>query len=195
MEGNRYLGLLCKGETGNYKSDRSKIYIFECPYCGSDFNSTKIALKPKTGRLLGKDHCGCQTYIRRATRVGIPPANKLSDKDRTISQSLQAYTASAKTRSLDFKLERADVENLIFGNCYYCGVVPSTVRSLGQGAWKRNSLLINGIDRKNSNQGYILENVVSCCSLCNYFKSDMDFEIFCALVHKISYNLKYNQNL
>lgn len=186
--------LLAKGTTGKKASDGSIIYLFECPYCGKDFESTKQNLKPKTGRKFGKDHCGCQTYTRRATRVGIPPSNKLSDLERTVSQIVQSYSASAKVKGLSFALDKEFITSIVFKNCFYCGCVPNSVKTLGQGKWKRNSLPTNGIDKLNSDIGYTEENVVPCCTECNYFKSNISFENFCLKVHTISDNLR-KQNM
>lgn len=38
--------------------------------------------------------------------------------------------------------------------------------------------LYNGIDRKNSSEGYTLGNSLPCCRVCNRAKSDMDYEEF-----------------
>ena len=38
--------------------------------------------------------------------------------------------------------------------------------------------LYNGIDRKDNNIGYIIENCVSCCGICNRMKMDMSYDDF-----------------
>ena len=64
-------------------------------------------------------------------------------------------------------------------NCHYCGVEPN---QFPKGNWAKsyNGLFIyNGIDRKDNKIGYLLENCVSCCTICNRAKhslSEEDFE-------------------
>ncbi len=54
------------------------------------------------------------------------------------------------------------------GDCFYCGSPPP-----------------NGVDRKNSDRGYFKNNIVSCCSVCNYMKGDMNLNDFKKQVKKI----------
>lgn len=50
---------------------------------------------------------------------------------------------------------------------------------------KYGNYLYNGIDRKDSSIGYLLENCVSCCSKCNQIKMDMSETDFLSHVTKI----------
>lgn len=53
---------------------------------------------------------------------------------------------------------------LSLANCYYCGSPPE------QRLFKTHQYAINGIDRLDSTQGYITENIVTCCRQCNTAK-------------------------
>jgi hypothetical protein len=35
--------------------------------------------------------------------------------------------------------------------------------------------MVNGIDRMDNTKGYVLGNIVSCCTECNYVKRDKPF--------------------
>ena len=74
---------------------------------------------------------------------------------------LYSYQQSAKTRGYEFSLNSDDFENLLKENCHYCG--------------KQNA---NGVDRKNNDIGYLINNVVACCSTCNYMKRDLSYDDF-----------------
>lgn len=80
------------------------------------------------------------------------------------------YIQSAKKRDLPFELSQDQVVDLIFSPCYYCGerVDPRV-----------------GIDRIDSSQGYILENTVSACSMCNYAKQSLTQDQFFLMCLKI----------
>ena len=53
--------------------------------------------------------------------------------------------------------------------CYYCGSIIETV----------------GVDRVDNNKGYTLDNVVPCCSKCNYMKNSNTEKEFLEHVEKI----------
>ena len=73
---------------------------------------------------------------------------------------------------------------LIFQPCFYCGVVGTnfkrTERKDGLG-----SFYYNGLDRVDSRKGYISNNVVSCCKVCNRAKSDMSLYDFQAWLEQL----------
>ncbi len=54
--------------------------------------------------------------------------------------------------------------------CHYCGLPPT------------------GLDRIDSSQGYLVENVVPCCYRCNLMKSDLTQADFIAHVRRIIAN-------
>ena len=77
-------------------------------------------------------------------------------------KKFKQYQKSAESRSLDFGIDFADFEMLIKSPCKYCGHSPESENSL------------NGVDRVDSKLGYIIDNVVSCCSTCNWAKQTTD---------------------
>jgi len=112
--------------------------------------------------------------------------NKEQDKHRdkekrnllakiNINQAFSSYIKEAKRRSIEFHLSKEDFCNIVREKCYYCGEINE----------EKN---FNGIDRVNSEKTYILENCVSCCSLCNYLKNKTSIDIFIKRIqHIISY--------
>jgi len=74
---------------------------------------------------------------------------------------LKRYIYSAKKRNLIFTIESLFFE-LVRKECFYCGY------------YRENFL--NGIDRKNNNEGYTASNVAPCCSMCNKAKGSFRFE-------------------
>lgn len=189
--GQHLYGVLLRGKVDcAARADGYLIYSFVCPYCQTIFTSAKIQIKPKTGRKLGKDHCGCQSKTRRSTRVGIAPSNKLDDRTRTITGTFQNYRSSAESRGFEFGLTQDDVENMIFQDCYYCGSAPTRQRVLGQGKWTRLSIPANGIDRIDSSKGYTIDNILPCCTDCNYLKVDRSNEEFLEKIKLIYENLE-----
>ena len=96
-----------------------------------------------------------------------------------------SYIRSAKNRLLDFKLDNENFRKLTNQDCFYCGVKPRTIirpKSISGG------YVYNGIDRKDSNIGYTMENCVPCCKICNYFKLKLSVEDFLNHIKKIYEN-------
>lgn len=87
----------------------------------------------------------------------------------------KTYESGALRRGYDFKLDINEFEKLIHLNCHYCGVEPKQILKK-QGM--RYKLIYNGIDRKNNEIGYVLDNCVPCCKFCNFAKSKFNLNEF-----------------
>lgn len=173
-------GALCLGETG--KSDRryGKERVWLCPYCNSEFIGCNNIPKGRSKRG-GNAHCGCQTLIRQSEKnTGRVPPNKLDDLTASAGKVFAASTKKGRTITIE------DVKSLISSDCHYCGDKPSHYRELSSTKWVRISTVpTNGIDRKDSNLGYHLDNCVPCCARCNYLKRDMNYLDFINLCKTI----------
>ena len=75
-----------------------------------------------------------------------------------------SYKKGARERELQFELSFEDYEKIVVNPCHYCGILEERG--------------FNGIDRKNSGIGYIIENCVSCCQMCNYMKGSLSESVF-----------------
>lgn len=108
-----------------------------------------------------------------------------------ISQMLANYRNAAKRRNLDFQLTRSEFSDLIQQDCHYCKTPPQSKENrvdVKNGVFKE-VIPVNGIDRKDSNLAYNLDNCVPCCSICNRAKRDMPYTDFIAWIDRIK-NLK-----
>jgi 5-methylcytosine-specific restriction endonuclease McrA len=81
------------------------------------------------------------------------------------------YVRGAKKRSIHFALSKTRFNELIIQSCFYCGY-----SKVGE---------VNGIDRVDNNKGYIEENVVTCCQVCNLAKSTQHPQEFIDKLHAI----------
>lgn len=86
------------------------------------------------------------------------------------------YIHAAKKRKLEWNLAHEDLMKLLKGNCFYCGAIPSQVK---------NDFVYNGIDRVDNDKGYLKDNVVSCCGICNQGKSNMKLSEFYEWINKV----------
>jgi 5-methylcytosine-specific restriction endonuclease McrA len=81
-----------------------------------------------------------------------------------------AYKARARYAGLGFNLSEEEFRGLTGGSCRYCGAVPSNTTNRKQ---TNGQYVYSGIDRVDNAKGYIIDNCVSCCKLCNRAKGTM----------------------
>jgi hypothetical protein len=97
------------------------------------------------------------------------------------------YRHAAKRRALEFTLTIEDATLLFSSDCVYCGMPPSNIKKKG-----RKKILVaylySSIDRVDSNKGYIKENCVSCCKICNRAKMAMEYNEWMNWIERISLN-------
>lgn len=117
--------------------------------CKCDCGNTKLASGSKLRQ--GKvTSCGC----------------KLDQHPKSL---VKRYIANAKKRKLEWALSLEQFSTIIEQDCHYCGSPPSV--HAHNHKW-------NGIDRVDNNKGYVVDNAVSCCSMCNKMKSCLGMSAF-----------------
>lgn len=112
--------------------------------------------------------CGCYGKIPREITA--------------FNMTLGHYKTSARVRNLEWGLSNAYFKELIEADCYYCGKCPDMTEKLRKVILP---YLHNGIDRKNNCSGYVNENVVPCCSICNRAKGSMSHDEFLVFVRQV----------
>lgn len=81
------------------------------------------------------------------------------------------YKKGARQRNIEFSLSKDEFKEFWQKRCTYCDSQVKTI----------------GLDRVDNNVGYIIENVVSCCEICNRMKRNLTRESFinhCILISK-----------
>ena len=93
----------------------------------------------------------------------------------------------AKDRNIFFDLTPEQVRKISSQDCFYCGGPPSNTQKekpRREGS-STVSYIYNGVDRFNNDIGYVFENCVPCCWICNYMKRDKTVEQFLEHIDKI----------
>lgn len=120
--------------------------------------------------------CGC---LRREADRG-----RRLPKGRAAMRALyRHYQQNAKQDSRAWELTEEQFEELSSAPCFYCGVPPKQRTNYEH---YYGNYEYNGLDRKDSSQGYTFSNVVPCCSDCNYLKSGRGYLEFLEKVRKIA---------
>lgn len=105
--------------------------------------------------------------------------------DIALNGLVYEYKIGAKRRNLEFELTHEQVKKISSENCYYCNTPPFCIKKVN-----KHSITYNGIDRIDNKKGYTMDNVVTCCKICNTAKHDLSYIDFINWVMKISENLK-----
>jgi hypothetical protein len=157
---------------------KNKTWICRCK-CGADKRFWKISaiFKQKT--------CGC----------GTDDAGLTAKQRRSMLSRMHGYKAGARLRDFSWELSYEEFVKVATGNCFYCNAKPKIWDCVSNApSVKKDSpniiasnyeIKFNGIDRLNSDMGYIKENVVPCCTKCNRAKSDMTFDEFSEHIKRI----------
>jgi len=107
--------------------------------------------------------CGCLKIDLHSKPAGIAAKNRIK----------KSYKQNAKNRGIEWNLSDSKFSQLITDNCFYCGRCPTNHETD-----TKHHLVYNGIDRVDNTKGYIDDNVVTCCAVCNRAKSDMTVSAF-----------------
>lgn len=158
-----------------------KLRRWRCAYCPNEFEAYNWQAKSSSKRG-GLGHCGCQTKIRQSEKnAGRSPVNKLDDLTASANKVWNVSTKKGRTITKD------EVKLLISQDCHYCGAAPDHYRTVGSGEWARKSTVpTHGIDRKDSDKGYDLDNCVTCCTRCNLMKREIPYQEFIDLCKMIA---------
>ena len=135
--------------------NRSSIWQFKCS-CGNLTERVAASVKAKQTM----QHCGCK---------------KISESTASVKLLYGKYKHAAKARKLEFLLSFLEFKELTSKNCYYCNC-PPTRKIKGKGY--KHEYYFNGIDRIDSNKGYILDNCKTCCATCNVAKASYTLDYF-----------------
>ncbi len=92
------------------------------------------------------------------------------------------YQKRAREKNLEFSLTKDEFKSLMDSDCYYCGSEPSN--SFAQHG--KFLPVYQGIDRKDNTRGYVPDNVVPCCIICNKMKKALGHDEFLLHIHRIA---------
>lgn len=154
----------------------SSIYLCKCD-CGNDTEVHYNSLI--SGRTTS---CCCVGYNTGKKEKG----------QWSFTSLFNSYKSCAKKRGLIFSLNREEFKNMTKQNCFYCGKEPSNIFNT---KGSNGCYIYNGIDRVDNTKGYILDNCVTCCELCNRMKLTLPLNSFLEHILKIySYSIETYDN-
>lgn len=172
-------------ETKNNKKRR--IYNIKCK-CGNVVQRVSDIVNVQKS-------CGCLLKIYQKEEFGKIAKSRTNDKSQ-INRLISDYRNRSKLKNLQFELNIEEFEKFILDNCFYCGTKPlkniSNRKNFKNHEFNKE-LIYNGIDRIDSSNGYTLNNVVTCCYICNYAKRNLKINEFYQWLDNIA-KFRMNKN-
>jgi hypothetical protein len=174
LTGQKFGRLLVTGPTDKRVTGRI------CWECLCDCGKTKAVISNNLVRGIATS-CGC--YNLELIR-----GNKFaSTLESGVKYLLEIYRSNAQTKDRSFCLSFEEFKNLTSSPCHYCGSMPSKVAKSRKA---RIPYTYNGIDRKNNDVGYEIDNCLPCCSFCNHAKHILSYEDFLSWIQRlVQFNL------
>ena len=157
-----------------YRDTKNSRYM---SICKCDCGNTKSNVSIRNLQRKSATHCGCLTDFRN---MGLP------EGQAALNGLISTYKSNARHKSFAFELTKDDCVSLFNGDCYFCGQPPSeTFKKKGI----KGSYTYSSIDRIDSTLGYTTNNVMSCCTACNYLKSNRTNTSFINHIKRIAKHL------
>ena len=119
--------------------------------------------------------CGC---YNREIITGRPSVHRKAYGESDFQFIFNVYKKGARDRKLEFSLTREEFRELTSSYCYFCGVEPKQKTGRVNYTQTFGEYLYNGIDRKDNSKGYVFDNCLPCCKICNYAKHKRSLEEF-----------------
>jgi len=149
-------------------------------------NLTVIARGPvdRRGEILWVCECGCGNKVnvlgsnlRNGRQKSCGCKRRLPKGEAALNFLFRALKKSARERGLEWSISREQVRELTKKPCYYCGIEPRQEIKNGYNGYN-GGIKYNGLDRVDNSRGYVIDNVVPCCRVCNFAKSNKSIDEF-----------------
>ena len=118
-------------------------------------------------------------------------------KDKSLSAKNDLYSNykyNAEKRNYKFDLDFDTFLDLTSQNCHYCGIKPKSKWIASKKCKNPSIYIYNGIDRLNNSKGYIKNNCVSACKICNQAKYKLTYKQFTNWINKCFNHLILGDN-
>lgn len=164
--------------TGKTK-DRTPFWIVRCS-CGNERSIRQACLNCMKPTL----SCGC--YLKDFQKNVLPKwlheKRAMPHGEASKNRIFADYKAAARNRDIYFELTRDEFVEIAAKNCHYCGVGPAAKYNFKE---TNGQFIYNGVDRKDNDVGYILNNCLPCCTTCNRAKRSMSYDEFINWIKRI----------
>jgi hypothetical protein len=156
-------GTSIKVKVSDLPTFSNAIITAKCEYCGEErkIPYSTLSMNENSWFIRTKETPCIKCYLSKC-QVG-----KNNAHFKHGNQRYSEYQCRSKSLNREFNLTIEQFEEITNRPCHYCG---------GNSIDRNKDSRGNGIDRKNSEIGYTLENCVPCCATCNFIKNNMPYD-------------------
>ena len=152
--------------------------------------------------LIFKCECGDEFRLSRQYKIKTPDQIKCKQCKRKQNMRpnvgeravFHRVKSDAVRWGREFTLPFEWFAEAIHAPCHYCGRMDQNsinVASKRSDEWLIKGFKYNGLDRLNNDIGYVIENVVPCCFVCNRAKNSMGYQEFIEYINDM---IQYRSN-
>lgn len=163
IPGTKY-GMLTVVRFAGMSNEKKKQRLIEC-ICDCGNNKVLVKSKLVQGEI---QSCGC--LLAEALRIR---STKRSFSEAASFNHYNTYRHGADSRGYAFEISIEEFILCTSGNCVYCGSDPEEFQTRRRDKFEMSGYAANGIDRVDNSIGYVVGNIVPCCSACNKGKGKM----------------------
>lgn len=151
--------------------------------CGSSLRRSKRPTKS----------CGCaQVEVAKVLHLTVDNT-KHSRSDLWLATVRHHVRIGAKSRGIQYSLGDDQLRSIASSSCHYCGVQPSNYIQVARQDLK--TVIYQGVDRIDSSNGYLPDNVRPCCKDCNRAKAELSDQNFKNLIARIYNHMLETQDV
>lgn len=159
------------GYAGKTKSGTSHKWVCACD-CGK-------TIRVRVANLNNKNTQSCGCYRIQRTKETMTKGYA----EASFNKVLKYYKTNAARKNLEFNLNPSEFKTIIMKDCHYCGVQPAAYFKKD---FANGNFIYNGIDRKDNNEGYTLNNSLPCCNIWNRAKSALMYDEFISYTQRFT---------
>lgn len=176
LEGQRFGKLIVTAEHEIRKASKNANHKGTFWLCQCDCGNQKWI---RANSLLGGRVTSCNCGKGGAPGSGPP---KLPYGESSKRCCYRRYKEDAKKRKISFEITYDQFLELTKKDCYYCGQKPNNIF---KSRIQNGDFIYQGIDRINNLEGYVFQNCVPCCKICNRAKDTMTIGKFAEWIIKV----------
>lgn len=109
------------------------------------------------------------------------------NQDSTYKSLIHSMRGGAKRRGISYELSFEEFKEIVSMNCHWCGIEP-TLKKPKKERMPTLSAPAHGIDRVDNSLGYVYNNCVASCQMCNIAKNNKSKEEFLLWIKRVYAN-------
>ena len=138
-----------------------------CPTCGQTRNTKSHDKKDRR----------CKPCYSEARKIK-------PNQNSTYKVLVASVKSGARKRGYSYELSFDEFKEIVSRDCYWCGIAPPIKNPKGE-RMPTMPAPAHGIDRLDNNLGYVYNNCVASCQICNTAKNNSSVQEFKSWIKRV----------